>query len=226
MLYITGDCHGDFSRFSEENFPEQKNMTKEDYVLICGDFGYYYPEEGFENELKKLSEKNFTTLFIDGNHEDFDRLYALPMSTWHEGLVHIVVPGIIHLMRGEYYENVSGRNILTFGGAKSGDKAERTEHKDWWEEEEPSKDEFIEAVDSLELHGNRADIIVSHECPNEILDIYSNGSYEESVTSGYLSELRNIAGNNYNAWYFGHHHHDIDFNEKDHMVYERIIKLA
>ena len=39
MIYITGDCHKDFSRFTLENFPEQKQMTKDDYVIICGDFG-------------------------------------------------------------------------------------------------------------------------------------------------------------------------------------------
>lgn len=39
MIYITGDCHADFHRFNKENFPEQKEMNKDDYVIICGDFG-------------------------------------------------------------------------------------------------------------------------------------------------------------------------------------------
>ena len=39
MIYITGDCHGDFERFSKNIFPEQNEMTKDDYVIICGDFG-------------------------------------------------------------------------------------------------------------------------------------------------------------------------------------------
>ena len=39
MIYITGDTHSDFSRFTEENFPIQSEMTKDDYVIICGDFG-------------------------------------------------------------------------------------------------------------------------------------------------------------------------------------------
>ena len=30
MIYITGDTHSDFSRFSEENFPIQTEMTKND----------------------------------------------------------------------------------------------------------------------------------------------------------------------------------------------------
>ena len=39
MIYITGDCHGNFERFNPNIFPEQNEMTKEDYVIICGDFG-------------------------------------------------------------------------------------------------------------------------------------------------------------------------------------------
>ena len=39
MIYITGDCHGDFKRFNKKNFPEQLEMTKDDFVIICGDFG-------------------------------------------------------------------------------------------------------------------------------------------------------------------------------------------
>lgn len=39
MIYITGDCHRNFERFNTRNFPEQKEMSKEDYVIICGDFG-------------------------------------------------------------------------------------------------------------------------------------------------------------------------------------------
>ena len=38
MVYATGDTHGNFLRFQAENFPEQENMTKNDYVVICGDY--------------------------------------------------------------------------------------------------------------------------------------------------------------------------------------------
>ncbi len=39
MIYITGDTHADFSRFEENKFPIQSEMTKNDYIIICGDFG-------------------------------------------------------------------------------------------------------------------------------------------------------------------------------------------
>ena len=39
MIYITGDCHGNFERFNASIFPEQNEMTKADCIIICGDFG-------------------------------------------------------------------------------------------------------------------------------------------------------------------------------------------
>ena len=39
MIYITGDTHADFSRFEKNKFLIQTEMTKDDYVIICGDFG-------------------------------------------------------------------------------------------------------------------------------------------------------------------------------------------
>ena len=38
MIYATGDTHGKFERFQPEYFPEQAEMTKEDYMIICGDY--------------------------------------------------------------------------------------------------------------------------------------------------------------------------------------------
>ena len=34
MIYITGDTHGDYSRFNDEAFPVQSSLTKDDYVII------------------------------------------------------------------------------------------------------------------------------------------------------------------------------------------------
>lgn len=36
-IYITGDSHGDFQRFGSKYFPQQKEMSWEDYVVIAGD---------------------------------------------------------------------------------------------------------------------------------------------------------------------------------------------
>ena len=38
-LYITGDCHGDFNRFTTKRFPQLKEMDRDDCVIVTGDFG-------------------------------------------------------------------------------------------------------------------------------------------------------------------------------------------
>ena len=71
MIYITGDCHGNFERFNASIFPEQNEMTKDDYVIICGDFGgVWNKDEESKMEtmiLDWLDCKPFTTLFVSGN---------------------------------------------------------------------------------------------------------------------------------------------------------------
>ena len=40
-IFITGDTHGDYDwhKLNTKFFPEQKEFTKDDYVIITGDFG-------------------------------------------------------------------------------------------------------------------------------------------------------------------------------------------
>ena len=80
MIYVTGDCHTDFHKFEKRRFPEQKEMTKNDYMIICGDFGgLWCGNEGERRRLQELNNRSFTTLFVDGNHENFDLLYQYPV---------------------------------------------------------------------------------------------------------------------------------------------------
>jgi len=77
MIYITGDTHIpiDIQKLNTKNFPEQYQMSKDDYLIICGDFGGIWNKSAEELYwLKWLNNKSFTTLFIDGNHENFDLL--------------------------------------------------------------------------------------------------------------------------------------------------------
>ena len=148
MIYITGDIHGrvDISKLNSKNFKEGKTLTKDDYVIICGDFGLVWGL-GFEKEdhyfQKWLNEKPWTTLFIDGNHENFDLLNSYKKEQWHGGYVHKISDSIIHLMRGEIY-NIDNLRVFTFGGGASHDIKYREEGKTWWKEELPSVEEMDE----------------------------------------------------------------------------------
>ena len=90
MIYITGDCHAEFWKFDPIIFPEQDDMTRDDFVIVCGDFGIWHDTWTEKETLKWLSQKNFTLLFVDGNHENFDRLYSneFPVVDFHGGKAH------------------------------------------------------------------------------------------------------------------------------------------
>ena len=121
-IVLVGDTHADIRRFSSDNFPFN-DFTKDDYVIILGDFGLVWDNEESPYEtywLNWLEEKPWTTLFIDGNHENFDRLNSYPIEYWNGGKVQRIRPSIMHLMRGQVFE-LQGKKFFTFGGASSHD---------------------------------------------------------------------------------------------------------
>ena len=49
-----------FARLNRDSFPEQKEMTKKDYVIIAGDFGFIWNMDKEDKWwLKWLKERNF-----------------------------------------------------------------------------------------------------------------------------------------------------------------------
>ena len=86
MIYVTGDTHIpiDIHKLDDDVFMEQKNLTKDDYVIICGDFGGVWGNGRGDNYyLNKLENKNFTTLWVDGNHENYTLLKNYKIENWH-----------------------------------------------------------------------------------------------------------------------------------------------
>ena len=121
MIYATGDTHGNFQRFGTKYFPEQKQMGRNDFVIICGDFGGVWADTPQERYwLDWLEDKPFTTLFVDGNHENFTALNTLEVEEWNGGKIHRVRPHILHLMRGQVFD-IGGFRFFAMGGAASHD---------------------------------------------------------------------------------------------------------
>ncbi len=86
MVFVTGDVHGDFGRFSSG--PARK-LQKGDTLIVCGDFGFIWDGDKEEQKiLKKLGEKKFNICFIDGTHENFKILNSMEVSEWNGGKVH------------------------------------------------------------------------------------------------------------------------------------------
>ena len=77
-IFVTGDCHAEFKKLSFKAFPEGRSLTKEDFVIVCGDFGLWDESAEQKYWLDWLEARPFTTLWIDGNHENFDLLKRYP----------------------------------------------------------------------------------------------------------------------------------------------------
>lgn len=253
MIYITGDCHAEFNRFNTRNFPEQAEMTRDDFVLICGDFGGVW-KDGKEERywLDWLEKKPFTLLFVCGNHENFDRLDSeFPVVDFHGGRAHRIRENIYHLMRGNIFD-LCGRKIFTFGGASSHDirdgildpadfKDERALNKKWnewgregrrfrvkgrtwWSQEMPSLEEMEFGRKTLAANGNEVDFIVSHCCPEKIVDTFARGMFRPDSLTLYFDEIMETV--KFKKWFFGHYHDDRQITEKFVLLYEQIIRIA
>ena len=81
-IFITADTHGDFCRFRPDIFYEQEHMSKEDLVLVCGDFGgIWYGDPRDDAGLDWLDSLPYTTAFVLGNHENYDAYRGVAWRT-------------------------------------------------------------------------------------------------------------------------------------------------
>lgn len=228
MIIVTGDTHRylDMSKLNTRQFEEQKYMTKEDYLIICGDFGVVM--EGMKKDkwfIDWYNNKNFTTLFIPGNHENYDLLDGYEEEEWCGGKVSKIGESVIHLKRGEVYNipniNSLGRKenvkIFTFGGAYSIDREEGKEGVTWWERELPSKEEYKRGIENLKKNNNEVDLIITHTAPKQILPLVSQSFETKSELEIYLGKIHDTV--KYKKWYFGHFHIDRLIDSKHRAIF-------
>jgi hypothetical protein len=230
-IYVTGDVHGDnsISKLSTKNWPIGKTLDRDDYLIIVGDVAILW-ENVINNHERYLKNwygktKPWTTLYIDGNHENHKRLNDLPTTKMFGDEVGVVSDNIYHLKRGRVY-NIHGSTFFTMGGATSTDKYRRTMDIDWWEEEVPSYDEYNLGIDTLEAKNWEVDYVLTHTMPSQIFSMFGfSMDYGDRMSCPVAKYLDNIAmGLKYKGWYFGHFHDDID-RGKFHLMYDRIEKI-
>ncbi len=213
MIYITGDTHGNQYKWVEQIEPV---LSCGDTIIVCGDFGIgfwggkYWDEETF---FDFISEQEYTVLFADGNHENFNKLESYPVETGSGGKIHRIRHNLIHMMRGEVY-NIDGKRVFAFGGGYSIDKYRRKENVSWWPQEMPSDDEYENALLNLQKNDNSVDYIITHTAPAETvyylslkrrLGIHDDVTDERPLTL-FLDDIQRKVS--YERWYFGHFHVD------------------
>lgn len=231
MIYITGDVHCpyDISKLNTRNFLEQKIMSKEDILIVCGDMGivwYNSEDKRIKEDIywqKWFSKKNFTTVYVDGNHENFSMLNQYPVVEFHGGLAHKICDNVYHLIRGEVFE-FEGKKFFCFGGASSHDKEHRIEGISWWPNELPNKSEMNNGIKNLKNVNFTVDYIISHCCPTSIQKkICDIDDYKSDVLTDYFEYVSGISV--FKKWFFGHYHMDKEISDKYCCVFDEKIRI-
>ncbi|MBR3095846.1 MAG: metallophosphoesterase [Clostridia bacterium] len=221
MIFVTGDMHGQISRFDD---PALRKLKEKDTLLVCGDFGFLWDGSTAEmNTLKKLSKKKYNICFVDGTHENFDMLAKLKIKKWNGGKVHQIAPNIFHLLRGQVF-TIEDQTVFTFGGGESPDIEIRFEMNTWSDKEIPTREELLEGVENLQKLGGKVDIIVTHEPPARIKDfLLLNTGLDAPITAinTYLEDVGKTC--KFSHWYFGSMHMDKFISSTHACVFQNVL---
>jgi len=184
-IFLAGDFHGKIDMqdtLTKRNFPQQKELTKDDYLIQLGDFGLVWDDPisaTAEQELVDwLSDKPFTTIVVLGNHENYDRITMLPEVEMFGDKVWKYTDSIFILQRGKIY-TIDGKRYFTMGGALSIDKSMRTEGRSWWRQEIPSYEEFDRGLQALQDCSYEVDYVLTHTIPKRLINEYMNYQREK-----------------------------------------------
>lgn len=251
-VYLTGDCHAEFGKFSTKRFPEQKELTRDDYVIVCGDFGLWHDCKEERYWFDWLSKKSFTILFVDGNHENFDRLKnEFPVVSFHGGKAHKIRENVYHLMRG-YVFDLCGKKFFAFGGASSHDIQDgilyfedypttkalvdeynrrtkqgemlRINKLSWWKDELPTRYEMQRGRDNLKKVGYKVDYVISHCLPQSmVIHLYGGGTDSDILTKYFERLVQNDL--QFKQWYSGHYHRDMKLLGNYNILYHNIERI-
>ncbi len=215
-IFVCGDTHGlpqDTKKLNGKNFPEQKELTKDDVLIQLGDFGWVWYEIGVNKEqeywLDWLAEKNYTLAVVLGNHENYDIIEGFPLIEKWGNKLNILKrkKGEIYFFRRGAVYLINGRKILTIGGAESIDRFSRTAHISWWEQEVLSLEETNGCLDEVAEHDAKFDYVLTHTCPAKYVEKFT---YEEVKISCYVAKFLDHIDDMVSCkkWHFGHFHQD------------------
>lgn len=154
-ILFAGDWHGNLRQaVSVLNLAEMHQVST---IIQLGDFGIWNDDKEFLDELNEnLLDRDQVLYFIDGNHENFERLYSYPLS---EDGTRPIRGRVSHLPRN--FQFMWGdRTVTALGGAYSVDQKWRAPYISWWPEELITEDEILEAQ-----RLPQTDILLTHDSP-------------------------------------------------------------
>lgn len=237
--YITGDCHGDLSRFFY--YDKKYNFQKNDVVICLGDIGlnYYLNQRDYKNK-EKLKNTNLIYFIVQGNHEK----YAKNISSYQKiklpndeiknikGVFYYEpeYPNLLFAINGYTYI-INGKKFLVCGGAYSIDKWYRLQNGwSWFEDEQMSTKEKNNVLKRIKQAKNKLsfDYVLSHTCPYKYqpTHLFLSGIDQSTVDNSMEYFLQDVESQiNYNHWFFGHFHSTEKCWDKGMMLYEDLKPL-
>lgn len=222
-VYITGDMHGSLERLYERSF---RRLKSGDTLIVCGDFGYIFKGDKTERKvIDFFATRKFVTAFVDGTHDNLDKINASRVTYWHGGMVHRIKGNLLHLMRGQIFE-IEGSTFFTFGGGESTDKDMRLPQGYWWRDEEATPFEMAEGARRLDEADLRVDYIITHEPPSLVKSailLRRGDSDRINKLNGYFEEIGRSC--EFRHWYFGALHEDRLITEHHTCVFRKMIPI-
>ena len=190
-------------------------------------------------------DRPFRTLWVDGNHENFDMLKVFPVEEWHGGKIHRIRPNVLHLMRGQLFD-IDGFTFFTMGGAASHDIQDgildpsdpffeedyarmsrdnlmfRVRGCSWWQEELPSYEEYKEALATLKKANWKVDYVISHCAPSGIVKQMGDWLETDKLTDFFDTISKKLE---FQYWLFGHYHDDGQIGQNYVVLYHEILRI-
>lgn len=229
MIYYTGDTHGDsiLTRLGA-SFSEGKHLTKDDYVIVCGDLGLIWDGVKTPKETRvwdALAKKKFTTLFVAGNHENYDRLFSEEFEKVDMfGDTVVRIHDSLYMLQSGHIYTIGGVRILAIRGAASTDRWRRVEGVSWWPQEVLTQGEMRAILERMEVEGNTVDVVVSHAShmamTEEIFPYVVE--HETDPMVHFLTEVQKRL--HYQYWVNGHYHVNVWHGEsKTFTLYTNVV---
>lgn len=168
---VAGDWHGHASEANMVIKSIKDSDINVDTIIHVGDFGTYKRHQKFLDDLQlELHKNNIRIYFIDGNHDDFDYLYSLPLS---DNGLRPVRANIFHIPRG-YRWNWEDVSFMGLGGAASINSSKLQKQGEWWEEEALTDEDILRA--SIPGH---VDVMFTHDSPATASNSLANNASEQ-----------------------------------------------
>ena len=220
MIYVTGDTHGDISRFKSMNLHKLK---KGDSIIVCGDFGFIWDGSKDEmNNIKWLSKRKYKVLFVEGAHESFEMINKYPKVDFMGGRARQISENIYQLMRGEVYE-IEGKKIFAFGGGDD-EELELADIRECIDFQRlPTEEECANARENLEKEGNSVDYIITYDVGFKLRSMLKMESNCFNNLHAYLNEVATNC--KFKTWFFGCFHMDKRIPPIYHAVYRNIYEI-